>query len=83
MDCSGVLLYRYSPKPGPGSKTKARHIPWDDHRQYFLDPKNPGFFGPTHGMLRSSAMVALLSCVVRTICGSRTDGWSLPCVMSD
>jgi hypothetical protein len=54
-----VLLYRYSPKPGPGSKTKARHVPWDDHRQDFLDTKNPGFFGPTRGMLRSSTVVAI------------------------
>jgi hypothetical protein len=29
------------------------------------------------------APVACLEAILRTMCGSRTGGWSLPCVMSD
>jgi hypothetical protein len=36
-----------------------------------------GSFGPTAGRNRSSPRQ------LRTMCGSRTGGWSLPCVMSD
>jgi hypothetical protein len=34
--------------------------------------------------LKASPVVSdEVECVVRTMCGSRTGGWSLPCVMSD
>jgi hypothetical protein len=31
----------------------------------------------------SVMLILYLSTIVRTMCGSRTGGWSLPCVMSD
>jgi hypothetical protein len=35
-----TLHYKICGRPAPSPKTLARHVPWDDHGQNFLNPKN-------------------------------------------
>jgi hypothetical protein len=76
------------PRAGPGSG-RAEKSPGFSDRENHAHDRPMGCVGPQFsGWARvgpglGRATRAFYSVKVRTMCGSRTDGWSLPCVMSD